>query len=288
MTMLRPSLTLVLNLDERLAGKETILEIKRNYAHICTPVIRTHACNDAAAPMRNTARVLVGMGTYRYLYSADEGADVRWNEIVEPWIANVLHKVGSTMKAFNNRQRTIGLPEVVFERIEIELQGNELVVSLRTDPQSSAAPALSASVGLARTLLNDSLIESGTRIEVPSDASYEAQYARAWDAWVIDHPEALEPKPAPEANPCDGKTPEAEPEQKKTREQLLQEDIEAKSYENTAVPFSDSKTLPPIEQQAKEEESEQFTFEVDYAQWNVIFADGSQRAFDASSHVFTS
>lgn len=44
MALLRPSLTLVLDLDERVAAEQTILEINRSYAHIGTPVIRTHAC----------------------------------------------------------------------------------------------------------------------------------------------------------------------------------------------------------------------------------------------------
>ena len=54
MALLRPSLTLVLDLDERVAAEQTILEINRSYAHIGTPVIRTHACESAEdAPVRN-------------------------------------------------------------------------------------------------------------------------------------------------------------------------------------------------------------------------------------------
>ena len=34
MALLRPSLTLVLDLDERVAAEQTILEINRSYAHI--------------------------------------------------------------------------------------------------------------------------------------------------------------------------------------------------------------------------------------------------------------
>ena len=68
MALLRPSLTLVLDLDERVAAEQTILEINRSYAHIGTPVIRTHACESTEdAPVRNTARLIVNMGTYSYL-----------------------------------------------------------------------------------------------------------------------------------------------------------------------------------------------------------------------------
>ena len=64
MALLRPSLTLVLDLDERVAAEQTILEINRSYAHIGTPVIRTHACESTEdAPVRNTARLIVNILT---------------------------------------------------------------------------------------------------------------------------------------------------------------------------------------------------------------------------------
>lgn len=47
MALLRPSLTLVLDLDERVAAEQTILEINRSYAHIARPLF---------APMRVKAR----------------------------------------------------------------------------------------------------------------------------------------------------------------------------------------------------------------------------------------
>ena len=58
MALLRPSLTLVLDLDERCAGEKTVLEIKRGYAHVGTPVIRTHE-GPADAEPSNTMRMLV-------------------------------------------------------------------------------------------------------------------------------------------------------------------------------------------------------------------------------------
>ena len=122
MALLRPSLTLVLDLDERVAAEQTILEINRSYAHIGTPVIRTHACESAEdAPVCNTARLIVNMGTYSYLNSADEGADERWETIVGPWIGNMLRKIGNNMKVFNDRQRKISYPEVHFDTLDIEL-----------------------------------------------------------------------------------------------------------------------------------------------------------------------
>ncbi len=282
MAMLRPSLTLVLDLDERIASDDTVLEIRRTYAHICTPVIRTHAASGDDAPVVNEARMLVNVGARKYLHSADEGADDLWNEIVEPWIKNILHKVGNNMKVFNDRQRKIKLPEVVFERVDVELQGGEFVVALHTDPLSEVDESLHEQVGLARELLNAGLLEGVVRVDAPSDESYEAQRESAWQAWIVERPEALEPKPEPEPEP----EPESEPEPELTREEWLARDEEAKSYENTHVAPTDSEALPPIEREEEEEEPEQFDFEVGYDAWSVTFADGSKRNFNAASREF--
>lgn len=282
MAMLRPSLTLVLDLDERVASEDTVLEIRRTYAHICTPVIRTHAAADDDAPVHNEARMLVNMGTRKYLHSADEGADDLWNEIVEPWIKNILHKVGNNMKVFNDRQRSIKLPEVIFDRVDVELQGGEFVVSLHTDPVSAVDEGLHAQVGLARELLNSGVLEGAVRVDAPSDESYEAQRDAAWQTWAAEHPEALEPKPEPE--PELESAPVSEPEL--TREEWLARDEEAKSYENTHVAPTDSEALPPIKREEAEEEPEQFDFEVGYDAWSVTFADGTKKNFNATERAF--
>ncbi len=278
MALLRPSLTLVLDLDERDAREETVQEIERTYLHICAPLVRTHEA-PADAPVCNTARMMVKMGANRYLDSADEQADENWDEIVAPWIGRMLHKVGNNMKVFNDRQREIDLPEVVFERIDVELQGGDLTVSLHTDPLSAVDVDQCDQVVLARTLRNEGVLADAVRIEAPTDASYEEQRAAAWSAWVAEHPEALEPKPKPEEA--------AAPEPEKTYEQEMEEDRIAKSYENTAVPPTDSEVLPNIhEGEEEEEEPELFDFDVDYSLWSVTFADGSVRTFDSATRRF--
>lgn len=84
------------------------------------------------------------------------------------------------------------------------------------------------------------------RVDVPSDESYEEQREAAWQAWVAEHPEAFELKPEPEPEP------KSEPEL--TARRVAGRDEEAKSYENTHVPPTDSATLPPIEREEEEDE----------------------------------
>lgn len=282
MALLRPSLTLVLDLDKRLATQETILELKRCYTYIGVPVIRSHETPGGDdAPLESRARILVGLGTRQYLHGDDEGADELWESVVEPWIGNMLRKIGCNMRAFNVRQRKIGLPEVVFGRVDVELQGGELVVSLHTDPQSFVPEALSAQVGLARTLLNEGTLAQAACVLMPSDASYEEQCATALALWEEEHP-------APGETPEEGGADEeaSEPEQRElTREEWLELDRQAKSYENTAVPPTDSNTLPSIPRK-EQPEAEQFAFEVDYTLWSVVDAEGTVRTFNAVTREF--
>ena len=280
MALLRPSLTLVLDLDERLASKDTILEIKRCYPYVGVPVVRSHAPASDDAPVLNCARMVVGLGTRKYLRSSDEGADELWEDVVSRWIGNMLHKVGSTMRAFNVRQRKIGLPEVVFERVDIQLQGGAFTVALHTDPQSFIDFDMRDQVDRARALLNDGTLEDAVRVEAPSDESYAAQYEAAYAVWLQKHPEPEE-APAVEEPKVDV---QSEPEL--SHEEWLELDKQAKSYENTAVPPTDSNELPPIQREEEPPEPERFSFAVDYAAWTVEFADGTRRAFDFASRTF--
>ncbi len=280
MAMIRPNLTLIMDLDERVATKDTILEIKRNYAHITTPVIRTHAAG-ADEPVSNTARMMVKMGTYKYLRSEDEGADERWETIVEPWIKNMLHKVGNNMKVFNKRQREIGSPELNFDYTTLEFESGSFIVGVHPNATGWIDPELHSAVGTARTLLNNGTFADVVRVDIPAAARYGAQRDVAWEEWVVEHPE---PEVSEEDVPEVAEEVEREPDN--TREELLQEDIEAKSYENTAVPITDKQGLPMPVREEKEEEEDPFDFTVDYTVWEAFFADGSSRLFDSSAMAF--
>ncbi|MDO5042335.1 MAG: hypothetical protein Q4D92_02355 [Slackia sp.] len=286
MALLRPSLTLVLDLDERLAGKDTILEIKRCYPYVGVPVVRSHAAAEDESAATNRARMIVGLGTRKYLDSSDDGADVLWDTVVLRWIGNMLHKIGSTMRAFNARQRRIGLPEIVFERIDIELEGGRFVVSLHTDEESFVDFDASEYVDAARGFFNDGTFAQAARVLIPSDESYDSQRSSALALWRQCHPEADS-----EASVSDEAEEAQDPadccEEPLTREELLELDKQAKSYENTAVAPTDSDELPPIRREEEPPEPDRFNFEFDSTQWMVEFGDGSRRAFDFSVGEFS-
>lgn len=333
--MIRPSLTLVLDLDETIASDETIQELKRSYSHIGTPVIRTHTsdseedktakASEAESQPRNTARALLKLGTKHYLKHSDEGADELWAEVMESWIGNAFHRIGNNMKVFNDRQREIGLPEVFFDSFDLVLQGGELTVAVHPTPEGLIDPALKTVITQARELYNEALIDEAREgsvdgevgtivlIEIPARSSYEDQKDQAWAEWVANHPEATADD-AGEGDAVVGEEVGEEVEeatgdekiaavaatdevgesatgasQPKTREELLAEDIIAKSYENTVVSPTNSDALPspdkiaPVKAKDKEE---QFTFAVNYSLWGVTFENGPKRLFDSEAGVF--
>lgn len=296
MTTIHPSLTLVLDLDESLGTQETKLEIARCYSHIGTPVVHTHACENGEEP-RNVARFLVSVGTKKYLFSSDEGANELWEASVEPWIGSMLFKVGNNMAAFNKRMRKIGLPELYFNYFNIELEAGRFVVALRPDPEMRIDRPVAAQVGLARKLLNEGPFEHAVRVVAPSATSWHTQEAQArenWDAEIANNASEegsapAEETPAPEPSgpmkhwvgsmPDRDKDPHAYAEWEKA-------DREAKSYENTAVPPTDSDELPPIGNPVEEAEPPRFSFAVDYSLWDVYFDDDSMRTFNAATGSF--
>lgn len=290
--MLRPDMTLVIDLDDRLSTQETTDEIKRCYSHIGAPVLRKHheeaPAGGGEAPMHNSATMMVDLGTNDYLHSEEEGADELWADTVEPWIHSMVHKVGNNMKVFNDRQRKIALPQVLFERLDIELGDGEFTVGLHTDPVSFVDPDLSEQVGLARRLLNDGTIAGAVRVDAPTEEAYRKQEQAARAVWDAEHPgkpEAVEFANT-EDDPEGGKQLIPDADDEEAYQEWLAADEEAKSYENTAVPPTDDEELPRPERPEEPEEPEQFDFDVDYSLWTVTYGDGTTRQFDSDKLEF--
>ena len=170
-----PSVSLLLDLDERLVNHDLRLEIDRCYSYLGTPVVRTHEAADGE-PV-NAMRMMVRVGAREYLDSSAEGADELWNDYVEHWLLNQVHAVENQMKIYNRRQREEGRDELMFRWLDVELQGGRLTVRLRLDSTCGIDPADSIWVTRARQALNEGRLgEDVVMVSMPSDASYEKQY----------------------------------------------------------------------------------------------------------------
>lgn len=174
----RPSLTLILDIDERLDNEDLHLEVNRSYTHVAPTLVRTHAPATEEEPIVNTVRLLVKMGSHAYLHSADEEADDLWDSVIAPWLHNEFHKVANNMKIFNRRQREIGNDELDFHWLEVDLQNGALCVLLHLDSVSDIDPNRSVLLTELRSLLNDGKLGEGVeRVFMPSPAAYELQRA---------------------------------------------------------------------------------------------------------------
>lgn len=170
-----PSVSLLLDLDERLVNHDLRLEIDRCYSYLGTPVIRTHT--GEGDDIENVMRMMVRVGAREYLDSSVEGANELWNDYIEHWLLNQVHAVENQMKIFNRRQREENRGELNFRWLEVELQGGRLRVRLRLDSTCGIDPADSIWVSRVRTALNEGRLgEDVVMVSMPSEASYAAQY----------------------------------------------------------------------------------------------------------------
>lgn len=272
MALPRPSLTLIADVDETLDTEETRLEIGRCYTHVGTTVVRGHA---AAEPPSNTMRMLVKLGTRRYL-ARDAASESLWNDVMERWLANRFRTVSNNMLIFNRRQREIGAQPLVFDRLEVELENGAFTAVLRLDSASGLPDSAAATVSRMRAAYADGLLgENVVRVCAPSDASYEEQR----EAGRVQAARRVQERARREAE-----EQAAEEERRRAAEERAQEGFlespellaEKRRVEGGLADGADS----AVERVFELDEPD---FEPDYRIWTVVAADGSERTFDSSS-----
>lgn len=274
----RPSGTLILDIDARLDSEDVRLEVNRCYPYVCPTLVRTHEAEEGDC--HNTARLLVKLGTRKYVCSADEGSDELWNEVIERWIYNAFHKLGNQMKIYNRRQREIGGTELYFDAIELDLENGKLKVALRLDSNSDIPASSATFVSAVRAALNDgSLGEGVVRVQMPTNDSFAAQ-AEVAEATKAER-EAEAAKAAEEAKAAEAAA-RAEAEAAADENFLESPELtEADSEPETAM--TESELEAELEAKFGFPEAD---FAVDFTMWAVEYADGTVRTFDSSTGKF--
>lgn len=303
----RPSLLLILDIDERIATRETKLELNRCFAFM-NGLIRTHAPEEGLPaftgdapegtdelPVVNTARCILKMGTKKYLYSSDEGSDERWEKSeIEKWFYNQFYKLGNNMKIFNRRQREIGAPEVDFTWLVIDLQNGALELALHLDSNSDVPAETARVVSAVRTALNDGTLgpNAVARISMPTAASYAQQHADGLVAKAQREAEASAQAQA-EAEAAAQAQAEAEAladalflESPTRAAQLENGEDDALTCENTAED-EDSEGLDATsggdivqgEDFEARFELPEADFALDYSEWDIEYKDGTTAVY---------
>ncbi|MCD8316877.1 MAG: hypothetical protein LUB61_05700 [Eggerthellaceae bacterium] len=176
----RPSMTLLLDIDERIASKKTKDELNRCFAAVGTSLVRTHASDSDEAPVINRIKMLPRMGTKKYLYSKDTVSDeLGEGEALQKWLYNEFGKIGNNILIINRRQREIGLPEVSFQWIDVDLQNGACTLHMHLNSIGSILAGDAEMIGDVRDALNDGTIASDPStvksILMPTPESWAAQ-----------------------------------------------------------------------------------------------------------------
>ncbi len=273
----RPSLTMILDIDERIDSKELRLEVNRCYAYIGTALVRTHPAPSEDAPIENTLRMLVKLGTRHYIDSADEGADELWNEVMVRWFSNQFHKVGNQTLIFNKRQREIGNAEIPFTWFEIDLENGKLPVKMHCNDVSSIDEEASVVLTQVRDAYNAGKLgdkASVKAISMPTEESWAAQVTAGAEAAAIRAEE--EARAAAEAAAAEEAAHKAAEE---AAEQAFLESPELMAEEA-------AEGQPEVEGGGLEEpelifELDEPTFGVVYDAWTVEYTDGTSKVYEA-------
>lgn len=268
----RPSLTLIIDIDERLDSEDVRLEIDRCYSYVGSTLVRTHPAGEGEP--ENIMRLLVKLGTRRYLRSTDEGADELWNGVMERWFYNELYKVSNNMLIYNRRQRELGNPELVFDWIDVELQNGELHVLLHCDNVSGIQAETNEVLSAVRAAYNEgSLGQDVTRVYAPAPDAYEQQKAAGIAAKAEREAAKAAAREAAEA-------------EARAAAAAAEAEADAAFLESPSLSESD-----PVEAAAAPTVDEPFAldepdFMPDYRLWLVEYADGAARTFDSHAGAF--
>lgn len=250
--MIHPSLIEKISLDERQANQAVIDDLKRSYPYVGPVTVTKHAATDPAC---NVMRLIVRMGK-PYWSSTDPQGDEMW-QAVSTWLDAKLYKVGSTMANFNKSRAEKGQQTVDYGRVELDMKPYLFSMAL---PTTGALPEAEDLVARFRELLNQGTFEGTVvRVEMPSAASWAAQYAAA--------EEAAKEKAAAEA---------AAAEVAKAEEENAAEVAEGEAPAEAGETVESETPAEPAAPQVVIEA-------VDYRLWDVVFEDGAVRTLDSST-----
>lgn len=283
--MVRPSLILKMDFDERAYNDEVKSEIKRSYSYVAPSLVETHEACDGRPEnvMRFTIKV------HRpYWDMNDEASQELWEGSMVKWLHNMLAKVSNTMMAANTQHKNRGERTVDYAWLDLEF-GNNLTIRVKLNADSSIPENTYDIVAAVReAACAGALGDNPVMVSVPSYESWSAQLA-AVEAELAAQAEA-EAAAAAEAAAQEaealGDDQAAETDEIVETGELAEsaDDVEGADDAETADDELEGEEADEIEELP---EFPPFPdFEVDYRTWGVEDADGAIREFDSVEGSF--
>lgn len=264
--MVRPSLILKMDFDERAYNDEVKSEIKRSYSYVAPSLVETHEATEGRPEniMRFTIKV------HRpYWDKGDEAAQELWEGSMVKWLHNMLAKVSNTVIAANAQHITRGESTVDYAWLDLEFGAN-LTIRVKLNADSSIPENTYDIVVAVRDAACDGVLgENPVLVSVPSYASWSAQLAVAEAELEAQLQAEAEAKAVQQAEEDEEIVEETDVvEVVEDNEDV--EDVPEDEEESDALP-----EFPPLPE-----------FDVDYHIWGVEDADGAIREFDSAEGVF--
>lgn len=174
MAMIRPTLILEMDLDERDFSEEMATDLRRAYMHISGNQVKSHVAGDGAP--ENVIRFRMKMRKPCW-DASEEGADELWCNVMPKWLRNMFYKVSANMVAFNRMRAESGDPQMIFSWLELDF-GGSMLLSIHLNHDSSIPADAGEWVQAARSAWNEGSLGAGVvGVSIPSVASYATQAA---------------------------------------------------------------------------------------------------------------
>ena len=173
--LIHPSLIEKIALDPREYDRAVADDLKRSFAYVGPVSVSAREGGDESGPLVNELRLVVRMNRPYWSDDVPDGAQM-W-EAVRTWLAAKAYKVGATVANFNGSRTEEGGRTVSYDRLVLDMKPYELAMAL---PQGDELPALDELVARFRGLLAAGVIPADARgAEMPSAASLAAQREEA-------------------------------------------------------------------------------------------------------------
>lgn len=256
--LVRPSLILQVDLDERTCSDEVIAGIKRSYSYVAPTTVATHEPGEG--PARNVMRFRIRLHR-PYWDKNDPDAEKLWSGMMPTWLRNMFYKVSSTIVAAAKMSRKQGDPVLEYAWVELEF-GDNALVAVKTADDSSIPEEAVGWVERVRDLMGEGAFgdEPLACVRIPSLASLERQRALALAE--------LEAAAAVKTDVVAG-------DDVASGDVAADGDVEIVE----AAEAVEAAEVPPIEEPK---------FAIDYTVWGIEAADGGVREFDSGAAAFLS
>lgn len=259
MAMIRPTLILGMDLDERVHADELVADLRRAYMHIAGSQVGSRPASEG--PLENVIRFNMKMRKPCWNLS-DEGAEDQWQGVMVKWLHNMFYKVSANMVAFNRMRIEGGKAGMTFSWLELDF-GGSMLLRIHLNADSSIPGDAQAWVEKARRLWNEGALGLDVAsVSIPSEASYAEQAA--------SHIVAGESVGGGEDMHEACSESDFVPDQGQEAPSDSADSVEAAEGAESAESAPSVSAIPEVE-----------PFEIDFSTWGITRKDGTMEEIDA-------